>query len=415
MAKGLEYIHLLNHHDVSSWRQTRHDTDQESKDILWPKQIAICSVGELFGGVERHILGLLQGLQARGVEILLALFHNGELATQVREQGIEPVILPNSNLSLLNTSRQFAQLLKQRQIEVVHVHGYKATVFCALARYWYRYAIVKTEHGLPEMTASKPISALRGRLYHLLDIAAARISKATVCYVTEELLGHHRQSHSGLRLITIPNGIASMDRNRYRRPPEFCQDWYNLVIVGRLEPVKGHYLAIKAVATEVLSKNLHLHFIGTGLYESELRTMARTHGITERVHFLGFRRNIYDYIAYCDILLMPSLHEGLPYTLLEAMALETPIIATCVGGISEVLQNEVSALLIPPRDAKALIQAITRLHDDPNLCYRLTKNALQLQQTRYSLVAMTESYCAIYRKARLVTDLSPISKCTPKF
>ena len=69
------------------------------------RTIAICTVGELFGGVERHVLGLMKELRAQGVSTLLVLFHDGELAAQMRAQGIEPVILPNQNRSLLSTSR----------------------------------------------------------------------------------------------------------------------------------------------------------------------------------------------------------------------------------------------------------------------------------------------------------------------
>lgn len=397
-------MHLINHHSVNSGCQASLDADREPESAPSPKRIAICSVGELFGGVERHILGLLEGLRARGVETLLALFHNGELAAQAREQGIEPIILSDFNLSLLATSRQLARILEQRQIEVVHVHGYKATLFCTLARHWYPFAMVKTEHGLPEMMASRPISALRGRLYHLLDNVATRMAKATVCYVTEELLAHHRRLHSGLRVMTIPNGIASIDRDCLQRPPEFREDWYNLVIVGRLGWVKGHYLAIEAVAIGGVSQDLHLHFVGTGPREPELRALAEAYGIAERVHFLGFRRNVYDYIAHCDALLMPSLHEGLPYTLLEAMALGTPIIATRVGGIPEVLRNDVTALLIPPRDAKALTQAIARLHDDSDLGHRLGENAQHLQLAKYSLNAMAEHYLNVYCEALLASQ-----------
>jgi glycosyltransferase involved in cell wall biosynthesis len=115
------------------------------------------------------------------------------------------------------------------------------------------------------------------------------------------------------------------------------------------------------------------------------------------VHFLGFRRNVYDFIAHCDALLMPSLHEGLPYTLLEGMALGTPIIASRVGGLAEVLQDEITALLVPPSDVGSLAHAILRLHDSPALRLDLGAQAQRVQQARYSLKAMTESYLGIYR------------------
>lgn len=362
-----------------------------------PRCVAICTVGELFGGVERHVLGLIGGLAAQGVSALLVLFYDNELAAQARGQGIKPIILSNRNVSALATSRQLAQLFRQHNIHVVHVHGYKATVFCALARRWFSFAMVKTEHGLPEPTTAGPIRMFCNRLYHYLDSASARIAQVTVCYVTEDLRAYYHHAHSGLMTTVIPNGVATMDRRQFPRPPEIHEDWFNIVMVGRLEIVKGHHLAIEAIASELVPQDVHLHIIGSGPCEAELRALAETHEIKNRVHILGFRRNIYDYIAHCNVLLMSSLHEGLPYTLLEAMALGIPIVATRVGGLAEVVQDENTGLLVPPQDTKAIVQAICRLHEEPTLRSQLGNHAQRLQQATYSVEAMTKRYLAIYR------------------
>jgi L-malate glycosyltransferase len=361
------------------------------------RTVAICTVGELFGGVERHVLGLMNGLKAHGMSTLLVLFHDGELAAQARGQGIEPVILPNRNRSLLTTSRQLARILKQRGIRVVHVHGYKAMVFCSLAQRWHPFAMVKTEHGLPEPMAGGPIRAWRNRLYYFSDSVATRSTGATVCYVTKDLRIYYQLAHAGLPALVIPNGVESMDRRQFPRPAEMREEWFNLLVVGRLDLVKGHHLAIEAVATKDLAQDIHLHLLGLGPREQELQALAESLGVAHRVHLLGFRRNVYDYITHCDVLLMPSLHEGLPYTLLEAMALGTPIIASRVGGLAEVLQDGVTALLTPPQDIASLALAIARLHRDQGLCLRLGEEGQRLQQTKYSLETMMESYLTVYR------------------
>lgn len=353
-------------------------------------------MGELFGGVERHVLGLLSGLAARGVSAFLLLFHDGELAAQAREQGVEPVILPNQNGSLPATCQLLANMLEQWQVRIVHVHGYKATVYCALARYWHPFAVIKTEHGLPE-TNGGGIAAMRTRLYYFLDSMATRIARMTVCYVTEELRAHHRSACSELNGRVIPNGLGEIDRSRLPCPPEFHKDWFNVVIVGRVDRVKGHQLAIEAVAAQSMPINVHLHIVGTGPDEPVLQALAETRAVAHRVHFLGFRRDVYSYLAHCQVLLMPSLHEGLPYTLLEAMALGIPVIASRVGGLAEVLQDSVTALLVSPGDARTLTQAIHRLYSDPELGLQLAEHAHCLQQAKYSLEAMADSYLDVYR------------------
>jgi glycosyltransferase involved in cell wall biosynthesis len=245
--------------------------------------------------------------------------------------------------------------------------------------------------------AGSPIRALRNRLYSGLDTIATRISASMVCYVTEDLRNYYRQAHSGLRVMVIPNGVQQLDRSQFPRPAELREDWVNLLLVGRLDMVKGHHIAIEAMANETISPDIHLHLLGLGPREEELRDLADSLGVAQRIHMLGFRRNVYDYIAYCDAVLMPSLHEGLPYILLEAMAFATPIIASRVGGLAEVLQDEATGLLIPPQDVTALAQAIRQLHDNPALGSQLGERARHLQQTKYSLEAMTKSYLAVYR------------------
>jgi glycosyltransferase involved in cell wall biosynthesis len=204
--------------------------------------------------------------------------------------------------------------------------------------------------------------------------------------------------------MVIPNGVGGMDPKQFPRPSEMHEDWFNLVIVGRLELVKGHHLAIDAVASDGMSADVHLHILGAGPREQELQALAKQRGVMQRVHVLGFRRNIYDYIAHCDTLLMPSLHEGLPYTLLEAMALGVPVIASRVGGLAETIQDENTGLLIPPGDVKALAQAIARLRRDAMLRRQLGQNAQHLQRDHYSLEVMTARYLAVYQELLSIAE-----------
>jgi glycosyltransferase involved in cell wall biosynthesis len=361
-----------------------------------PQHVAICTVGELFGGVERHVLGLLKGLAAHGVRTVLLLFHDGELAAQARDLDVEPTILSHRNFSFITTARRVGRTLKERNASVVHAHGYKATVFCAAARCWHPIPMIKTEHGLPEPMSGSLLRAWRNQFYHWSDTIAVRTAGAALCYVTDDLRNAYRQHHFGLPTRVIPNGIEPMDRRQFRRPPELREEWFNLLIVGRLDTVKGHHLAVEAMA-KVVTPDVHLHLVGVGPREHELRMLAESLGVAHRIHVLGFRRNVFDYIAHCNVVLMPSLHEGLPYTLLEALALGTPIIASRVGGLAEVLRDGETALLIPPQDATSLTLAIERLYNDRPLCLKLGRAGRSLQQSEYSLEAMTKEYLAVYR------------------
>jgi L-malate glycosyltransferase len=324
------------------------------------------------------------------------LFHDSELAEQARRMGFAPIILPSKNRFLYTTAKTIARTLQRQQIGVVHVHGYKATVLCALARRWHRFGIVKTEHGLPEPMGGRPLQMMRDRLYHALDWLAVRSSRATVCYVTDELRRQYEGDRPGAAYTVIPNGVATMERTHYRRPPELPNDSFNVAVLGRLEDVKGQNLAIKAVSHPAMPPDVHLHIVGAGPTEASLRLLAEHCGISARVHFLGFRRNAYDFLAHCDVLLIPSLHEGLPYTLLEGMALATPIIASRVGGLAEVLR-EGGGLLISPGDTDSIAEAVVKLRNTPLLCRQLSERARQVQQEYYSVDVMASRYASIFR------------------
>lgn len=359
-------------------------------------RIAICSAGELFGGVERHILGLLETLRSRGHSVALALFYDGELAALARTQGTTPLILGDNNFSAFRTSRRLAAWLDQERVDVVHCHGYKATVYCAMATLWHKAKLVKTEHGLPETVSGKPFVMLREQAYWLMGLLATHWSRATVCYVTNNLMDHYQTWHYGLSRLVIHNGVSDISREFLDRPSQLNHQSCNLLIVGRLEIVKGHRYAIEALASIGRERHVEIYCLGVGPCESDLRTLAEKMGVGERVHFVGYRRDVYEFIAHCDILLLPSLHEGLPYTLLEAMTIGIPVIASNVGGLAEALVNMHTALLTPPRDVAALADAILMLCDDTRLRRHLTENARTVRESAYSLAAMTDRYSTIY-------------------
>jgi len=143
--------------------------------------------------------------------------------------------------------------------------------------------------------------------------------------------------------------------------------------------------------------SVRLIVLGTGPMADEIAVIAREYGVAERVHVLGFRADIHDYMAHLDALLMPSFHEGLPYTLLEAMSLGLPIIASRVGGLAEVLRHERTGLLVPVGDPDAIAEALAQLVQRPELAADLARRAGEEQRAHYSLRAMAERYGQLLR------------------
>jgi glycosyltransferase involved in cell wall biosynthesis len=363
-----------------------------------PLGVLILSPGELFGGVETHVLGLASELRRRGVSVVPVLFHDLELAARLRESRLTPVILRSAHPYDPSACLALRQLLVTSRPDVLHVHGYRATLTAAFVGRKHLPPIVKTEHGLVE-SAGPPIARVKSRLYNLLDGWATRSLGAQVCYVTADLMRRHSRVHRDLPTCVIPNGIAPLERSGRRRPAALLPNAFHVGTIGRLTEVKNIPIALRALAEPSVPLKVHLNIIGTGHLENRLQDEARALGIQARVHFHGFQRNPLDWLAYMDVLLMPSTHEGLPYTLLEAMAMGVPVIASNVGGLAEVLRHGETGFLVDPTDVGGFARAITAAASSSDLIQRLGAAASSAQRKQYTITRMADDYLAVYTRA----------------
>jgi len=364
-------------------------------------RLAILAPGEIFGGAERQILTLSTTLaSAGGPQPTLIVFHNGELADRARRLGIPVQVTGARGLIDLQSIRQLRQILHRERINAVGLHGYRASVYLALAVSGQPIGVVKTEHGAIESANERAAERLRSRIYRWLENVATRSLGAHVVYVTRELQTICSREHAKLQRQVIYNGIVPLDRGPTTRPPEYRAGTLNLVAVGRLERVKGLEFAIRALANPAMPAPAHLFLVGSGPERDRLEVLAKELGATARVSFLGFRENAYDYIAQANALLMPSQHEGLPYTLLEALSLGTPVIASRVGGLAEVLTDRDTALLVKPGNPEEIAQAVLNLMETPGLAENLARNGKSLIAAQFTAEEMTRRYRSLFEAVR---------------
>lgn len=360
-------------------------------------RIGIVAPGELFGGVERQILDLCQIMSSDDeVTIQPVLFFEGELAGRLRERGHTPAVCSDCggyNPRAVGFLRRWGHGWRP---DLLHLHGYKATVTAALARLGV--PVVKTEHGLPEPMPGNVAQAARSGLTRRLDTWATRHLSATVCYVTEDIGQRLSLQHRDLQRHTIHNGIVPLERDHFPRPADLPSGPCHVGIVGRVAPVKGIDYALRALADPALSDRIVLDIIGDGPSRPSLEAEAVRMGVADRVRFLGFRKDIYSFLAHLDVMFIPSRHEGLPYTLLEAMSLARPIAASRVGGLAEVLRDGETGLLFDVGDVRGMVHALNRLALDGDLAARLGATAASEQRRRFTLSRMKEKYLAVYRE-----------------
>jgi glycosyltransferase involved in cell wall biosynthesis len=170
--------------------------------------------------------------------------------------------------------------------------------------------------------------------------------------------------------------------------------------VGRLMPIKGSKYLIEAFARfrrQRAPQESQLVIVGDGPSRTALEQCAESHGISRDVRFLGMRTDVYSLMTAFDIFVLPSLHEGVPMVLLEAMALGIPVVASRVGGIPEILEDRKEALLVPARNAEALATAIGFVAGSIELRNELIRSARARVQAQFSITASARSMRDMYR------------------
>ena len=294
------------------------------------------------------------------------------------------------------------RLFREQRIDLVHVHGYKATIAGGIAARSCGIAALKTEHGQlePPGTWREMLPHLRMRANIWLDRLATRCLMRTVVCVSRDILetgGTERRGgavliHNGIERSRAAAGLES------RPLPGFDPRHFHVGIIGRLAPVKGHRYLVEAVRRLAHLEDLRLHIVGTGPLEAACRDQCRDAGLTERVVFHGFRTDVEACLRHLHVVAIPSLHEGLPYTLLEAMQLRVPVVASNVGGLREVLEQDACGILVPPADPAALAGAIERLYGNPDLRASLAEAGYQRMRRSFSAGDMQRKYVGLYRQ-----------------
>ncbi len=213
------------------------------------------------------------------------------------------------------------------------------------------------------------------------------------------------------RVELVPNGvpITPGDRDSARRALGVDPTVRLLLSVGNLYPVKGHATLIEACGLLAQERTLppwRVVVAGRGDEAAPLQARIHALGLEDRVTLLGLRDDIPDLLAAADGWVMPSLSEGLPMALLEAMLARLPIVSSAVGGIPDVIRDGENGLLVPAADPARLAAALASLLRDPDTATRYGANAFAAANGTFSASTMVSRYLALYERALGVAPIN---------
>lgn len=362
-----------------------------------------------FGGAERVCMTLLKNIDRDRFDVVPILLTrpwetDNLFVRELRKEGYEfceiPVALRETGdyLRVLRCYKLVWRLLKSRKFDLLHTHGYFADIVgIPVARL----------NGLPSLaTCHGYISnTWKVRLYNAVDRAALAFGTEILAVSEGIRQGLLDFGLSPGRVRVVVNAVGSSesgkatqaDRETGRAHGGIGRDDFVVGYVGRLSPEKGLSHLLTACA-ELARGGVPLRalIIGDGPQRNELEQLSRQLNLGDRVIFAGFQEDIAQWLACMDVFVLPSLTEGTPMALLEAMAHGIPAVASAVGGVPQIIKHGETGLLVSPGSAGEIGSAVLALQKDPATRRTLAHNARTLARTRYGIAEWIGRIEAIY-------------------
>lgn len=307
-------------------------------------------------------------------------------------------------LRVLRAFKIVHSLLKGGSYDLVHTHGYFADIVGIPISRWLQIPVVTTCHGY--INSPKRISFINA--YNAADRLMVRFSSKVIA-VSESL--RETLTRSGIRrekvcLVTncvhVETDIAQegQDRMAVRERLDVADKECVIGFIGRLSREKGFPYLLEAAAT-LRKENIPvtLLILGDGPQADEMTNRARELGLNGRCHFVGFQKEVRRWIPAMDVFVLPSLTEGTPMALLEAMSCGKPVVATNVGGVPQVVQDGVNGVLVPPGDTAAIKSAILTILGDSGFESRLKEESRKTIRSSFNLADWMKTIYSIYHDA----------------
>lgn len=340
-------------------------------------------------GAEIMCENLLYELKKMGHKVVAISLYNykSPITERLENAGIEVKYLNKKSGLDISMILKMSKFLKRENPDVVHTHRYVmqyAIPAAILSRVKKR---VHTVHNIAVKENGKSARILAKIFYHKCHVIPVALSNSVKKTIIEEY------KISDEKVPVVFNGInlsRCMSKTNYD-----VGDTFTIIHIGRFAQAKNHMALVQGF--EIFHKNYKntkLQLIGEGELKEQIQNYTKTHKLDGCVEFMGLKDNVYTFLNGADVFALPSLYEGIPMTLIEAMGCGLPIVSTPVGGIPDMLKNEESALLVKG-NPENISDAFERLYKNKYLRKHLGQNAL-IQSEKFSAKEMALKYYNIY-------------------
>ena len=355
--------------------------------------------GDLWAGAEAMAFNLLSHLKDYiDLDLVVIVLNEGKFVENLREVGITVHVIDEKLLSFWGIVHKTRSLMRASPPDLIHSHRYKENILATLAAGFSRdIKLIATQHGLPELASES--STLANRIisksnFELLSRYFTR-TVAVSADVKNALVKQYAFSKE--RVESIHNGIKIPEV----ASPRPKSGTFVIGSSGRLFPVKDYPLMVKIAATIAATKGEEVHFqlAGEGPERPAIEAMILCYKLQDRFDLKGHQDDMDTFYRGIDIYLNTSIHEGIPMTILEALARGIPVIAPAVGGIREIITDGVEGFLIESRNPEAFAAKCLLLRENRELREKMSKAARSRAESAFSAENMAEKYYRLYRRA----------------
>ena len=349
-------------------------------------------------GAESQLLKTLDRLPPERYEASVVLSRaEGE---RVRELAALPCVREVATLAgedrhprLLEKAFALGGIVNAVEPDIVHSWLWYSNFLCGLSRkfgLWRRIPFIASQRGDYHARYGKFRLWLTEKLiYNTADVLLTNAAQ-----IQRQL----HQRYPDKNILSIPN-LLELPTETWTHP-KTCNTQEKLIIsVGRFAPEKGHRYLIEAL--NLLDREdvaWRCTFLGEGELETALRALTAEYGLSEQVMFPGFCEDVFSLLLTADVFVLPSLHESSPNALIEAMGIGMPCIASDVGGIVDLIEDEKDGIRVPPQDPTALAAALRRVLTEPEFASELGKNARMTIQQKFDSDASIGKLVGVYRQ-----------------
>ncbi|MGE0642697.1 MAG: glycosyltransferase family 4 protein [Nitrospira sp.] len=357
-----------------------------------------------YGGGERYLELLFDRLDQSRFAPLLICPEPGPFVGKMIAKGVPTTVVQLTPLFNPLALIRLAFLLKREGVEILQTHGARANVYGRLASWLAGVpCVVSTVHN---SIRDYQVSSIRRLIYRVMLRATLSLTNRIICVSDALKRDVLTDCPTAAPLTTtVWNGIDPIAFSRSNNRNTIRREWSvgngpALLTVARLTEQKGHRFLIEALPGLLTEwPSLVCLFVGEGECRASLCALARERGVEQSCRFVGPKDNVKDWYAAADVMVLPSLSEGFPFVVLEALAMARPVVATAVNGVPEIIDDGRTGLMVPPRNPQALENALRRILRNPVWASRMGTAGQQEVASRFTVTKMITDTITVFEEA----------------